>query len=85
MGLFKKLEARMKKREYTLIDRTNDYQVKLGSLVRYKAPLAYKASFANEIGIVVSAFYGSGGWRAVVQWNSIRREEWISGLELICK
>jgi len=69
----------MKKREHTLIDRTNGYGVKLGSLVRYKATLS------NEIGIVVSAFYGAGGWRAVVQWNSVRREEWISGLELICK
>ena len=74
----------MKVREHTLIDRTNGYGVKLGSLVRYKAPSPYP-TLSNEIGIIVSAFYGSGGWRAVVQWNSIRREEWISGLELICK
>mgnify|MGYP003653245211 FL=1 len=64
--------------EHGLIDRTKLF-VELGSLVRSKGN-------PDTFGIVLSTFRGSGGWRAEVQWNdnSERREEWISGLELIC-
>ena len=63
--------------EHGLIDRTKLF-VELGSLVRSKGN-------PDTFGIVLSTFRGAGGWRAVVQWNNVRREEWISGLELICK
>ena len=70
--------------EHGLIDRTKLF-VELGSIVRYKVARASKSG--KLIGIVLSTFRGAGGWRAEVQWNdnSERREEWISGLELICK
>ena len=63
--------------EHGLIDRTKLF-VELGSIVRSKGN-------PDTFGIVLSTFRGAGGWRAVVQWNNVRREEWISGLELICK
>jgi hypothetical protein len=63
--------------EHGLIDRTKLF-VELGSLVRSKGN-------PDTFGIVLSTRRGAGGWRAVVQWNNVRREEWISGLELICK
>ena len=65
--------------EHGLIDRTKLF-VELGSLVRSKGN-------PDTFGIVLSTRRGAGGWRAVVQWmngDGKRREEWISGLELIC-
>ena len=70
--------------EHGLIDRTKLF-VELGSLVRYKVARASKSG--KLIGIVLSTCRVAGGWIAVVQWNDNykSREEWISGLELVCK
>ena len=64
----------------SMLEREQTMFVELGSLVKYKGD-------PDMFGIVLSTnFISSVGWRAIVQWNNnVRREDWISKLEVICK
>ena len=65
--------------------------MQVGTLVKYNEKglmlrLPIRNTSDSVIGIVVSTSLGAGGWRARVQWNNdVRRQEWFSNLEVICK